>query len=64
MALPPFLTSIIGWLRAGCPAGVPDRGYIPLLALLPSQLANADTADELTRASAPLQLPRLTDGAS
>jgi hypothetical protein len=44
MALPPFLTSVIGWLRAGYPEGVPDRDYIPLFALLASQLADADAA--------------------
>ena len=40
MALPPFLSSIIGWLRAGYPEGVPDVDYIPLFALLGSQLTN------------------------
>jgi hypothetical protein len=40
MALPPFLNSIIGWLRAGYPEGVPDVDYIPLFALLGSQLTN------------------------
>jgi phosphate/sulfate permease len=44
MALPPFLSSIIGWLRAGYPEGVPDVDYIPLFALLGSQLTN----DEVT----------------
>jgi len=34
MALPPFLTSVIQWLRAGYPEGVPDVDYIPLFALL------------------------------
>jgi hypothetical protein len=40
MALPPFLSSIIRWLRAGYPEGVPDVDYIPLFALLGSQLTN------------------------
>lgn len=40
MALPPFLSAIIGWLRAGYPEGVPDVDYIPLFALLGSQLTN------------------------
>jgi len=44
MALRPLLTSIIGWLRAGYPAGAPERGYIPLFALLSSQLTEADVA--------------------
>src|ERR1700721_2860111 len=40
MALPPVLNSIIAWLRAGYPEGVPDVDYIPLFALLGSQLTN------------------------
>jgi hypothetical protein len=42
MALPPILSSIIGWLRAGYPEGVPDVDYIPLFALLGSELTDAD----------------------
>ena len=42
MALPPFLNSIIGWLRAGYPEGVPDVDYIPLFALLGSQLTDSE----------------------
>lgn len=44
MALPAFLASIIGWLRAGYPEGVPEHDYMPLFALLGSQL----TEDEVT----------------
>jgi hypothetical protein len=50
MALPPFLSKIIGWLRAGYPEGVPDVDYIPLFALLGSQLTDKEVsaiADEL-----------------
>lgn len=53
MALPPVLSSIISWLRAGYPEGVPDVDYIPLFALLGSQLTNeevAQIADELATA--------------
>jgi hypothetical protein len=42
MALPPIVSSIIGWLRAGYPEGVPDVDYIPLFALLGSQLTEED----------------------
>jgi hypothetical protein len=45
MALPAFLSAIIGWLRAGYPEGVPDVDYIPLFALLGSQLTNAEVND-------------------
>lgn len=50
MALPPFLGAIIGWLRAGYPAGVPDTDYLPLFALLGSHLTDKEVqeiADEL-----------------
>ena len=40
MALPPVLNKIIEWLRAGYPEGVPDVDYVPLFALLGSQLTN------------------------
>jgi hypothetical protein len=56
MALPPFLGSIIGWLRAGYPEGVPDVDYVPLFALLGSQLTDSDVkaiADELVNESNP-----------
>ena len=42
MALPPVLKSIIDWLRAGYPEGVPDVDYIPLFALLGSQLTDTE----------------------
>lgn len=50
MPLPPFLAAIIGWLRAGYPEGVPEHDYLPLFALLGSQLTDAEIgeiADEL-----------------
>lgn len=39
MSLPPFLTSIVGWLRAGYPNGVPEQDYVPLFALLARRLS-------------------------
>jgi hypothetical protein len=56
MALPPVLSKIIEWLRAGYPEGVPDVDYIPLFALLGSQLTNDEVnaiADELANESKP-----------
>ena len=44
MALPPFLDKIVGWLRAGYPEGVPEHDYLPLFALLGSQLTDAEVA--------------------
>jgi hypothetical protein len=56
MALPPLLSKIIGWLRAGYPEGVPDVDYIPLFALLGSQLTDEEVnaiADELANEAKP-----------
>jgi hypothetical protein len=56
MELPPFLSAIVGWLRAGYPEGVPEHDYIPLFALLGSQLTDAEVAavaDELVNDSKP-----------
>ena len=56
MALPPILSKIIEWLRAGYPEGVPDVDYLPLFALLGSQLTNDEVnaiADELANESKP-----------
>jgi len=56
MPLSPFLRSVIEWLRAGYPEGVPDVDYIPLFALLGSQLSESDVhavAEELEHESEP-----------
>jgi Protein of unknown function (DUF3349) len=56
MALPPFLSAIVGWLRAGYPEGVPQVDYIPLFALLGSQLTESEVSEiagELEKASDP-----------
>jgi hypothetical protein len=37
-----IVSSIIGWLRAGYPDGVPEHDYLPLFALLGSQLTDDD----------------------
>lgn len=47
-----FLQSIVDWLRAGYPQGVPHGDYIPLVALLRRQLTEDEVqqvARELTR---------------
>jgi hypothetical protein len=56
MALPPVLSKIVAWLRAGYPEGVPDVDYIPLFALLGSQLTEGEVkaiASELANESKP-----------
>ncbi|MFT4165090.1 MAG: DUF3349 domain-containing protein [Microlunatus sp.] len=42
MALPGFLGSIVSWLRAGYPEGIPESDYIPLLAVLARRLSNEE----------------------
>jgi hypothetical protein len=37
-----FLTSVVGWLRAGYPEGIPPTDYFPVLALLSRRLSNDD----------------------
>jgi hypothetical protein len=51
MPLPSFLRQIINWLRAGYPDGVPSVDYIPLFALLGSEL----TEDEVMAIEAELE---------
>jgi hypothetical protein len=56
VALPPILSSIIGWLREGYPEGVPERDYIPLFALLSRELSEDEAkaiADELAEDADP-----------
>jgi hypothetical protein len=35
-----FLTSVVAWLRAGYPDGIPPTDYVPVLALLTRRLSN------------------------
>ncbi len=47
-----FLSSIVNWLRAGYPEGVPPTDYVPLLALLRRRLSDDEVkavARELQR---------------
>ena len=64
MPLPPVLSSIITWLRAGYPEGVPDVDYLPLFALLASQLTDDDVnliAKELEDSSNPHSAQAIQD---
>lgn len=51
LSLPPFLSAVVDWLRAGYPEGVPERDYVPLLALLARRL----TAEEVAVVAAQLR---------
>jgi hypothetical protein len=56
MAPSDFVNKIVTWLRAGYPEGVPQVDYVPLFALLGSQLTNDEVtliADDLTFLSDP-----------
>jgi hypothetical protein len=47
-----FLTSVVAWLRAGYPEGIPPTDYIPVLALLSRRLSSDEVklvAHELIR---------------
>lgn len=66
-----FLNSIVHWLRAGYPDGVPQTDYLPLFALLSGRLS-ADEVKLVTRellnrpdiddADIGAEIVRLTDG--
>jgi hypothetical protein len=52
----PIVASIVEWLRAGYPDGVPEVDYIPLFALLGSKLTDDQVqaiADTLARDGEP-----------
>ena len=51
VSLPPFLSAVVDWLRAGYPQGVPECDYVPLLALLARRLS----AEEVTAVAAQLR---------
>lgn len=57
VSLPPFLSSIVGWLRAGYPAGVPESDYVPLLAVLARRLSTDDVKVVTQELSQSGQLP-------
>ena len=67
MALPSFLARIVDWLRAGYPDGVPGQDYIPLVALLGSQLTDDELAliaTELAFSSSPESAEEIKKAAS
>ena len=57
MALSSYVHSILNWVRAGYPEGLPPKDYLPLFALLGTQVTNDDLhaiADELAQQSDPV----------
>lgn len=64
MASQSFLSSIVGWLRAGYPDGVPRQDYVPLFALLASQLTHDELnsiAEELVGGADPMSAQAIRD---
>jgi hypothetical protein len=56
MPLSSYVHSILNWVRAGYPEGLPPKDYIPLFALLGTQVTSDDLhaiADELAKQSDP-----------
>ena len=54
-ALPGFLGSILDWLRAGYPDGIPESDYVPLMIVLSRRLSADEVRSvtaELTRSGA------------
>jgi hypothetical protein len=43
--VPRLLTRVVEWLREGYPAGVPERDYIALLALLRRRLSDEEVLE-------------------
>ncbi len=43
-----FLTSVVAWLRAGYPDGIPQTDYFPVLALLSRRLSH-DEVKQIAR---------------
>ncbi|MGB3482159.1 MAG: DUF3349 domain-containing protein [Mycobacterium sp.] len=65
-----FLNTIVSWLRAGYPDGVPRTDYLPLFALLSSELSTDEVKliarellnrSELDDADIGAEIVRLTD---
>lgn len=50
MGLTSWVSSVVGWLKAGYPEGVPTSDYVPLLAVLARRLS----ADEVRAVAAQL----------
>jgi uncharacterized protein DUF3349 len=48
MEIPAFVRSVVGWLRAGYPEGLPVNDYVPLFALLRRRLSDDEVAQVAT----------------
>lgn len=62
MKTPALVTSILDWLRAGYPEGVPGPDRVPLLALLRATPLTEDEVKEVIRNITAPDSSALTDG--
>lgn len=62
MTIPSLLTSILNWLRAGYPEGVPGPDRVPLLALLRATPLTHDQIKEVVRNLTAADSSALADG--
>jgi hypothetical protein len=52
-----LVARVVGWLRAGYPAGLPERDFVPLLALLRRRLSEEEVTDVGERLAAAGDVP-------
>jgi hypothetical protein len=52
-----WVTSVVGWLKAGYPNGVPEADYVPLLAVLARRLSSDEVVAVATQLVRDGQLP-------
>lgn len=57
MSMPAFLTSVVGWLRAGYPEGIPENDYIPLVAVLARRLSHDEVHEVAVALAASGDMP-------
>ena len=57
VSLAGWVTSVVGWLKAGYPNGVPEADYIPLLAVLTRRLSSDEVLAVATQLVRDGQLP-------
>ncbi len=57
MEAPAFLASILGWLRAGYPDGIPSTDYVPLMLVLARRLSSDEVREIAEELAASGTLP-------
>ena len=57
MGLTNWVSSVVGWLKAGYPEGVPEADYVPLLAVLARRLSSDEVRAVATQLMRDGRLP-------